>query len=137
MTPQEYEILRNLEKKNAALEAQVERLKDEAEAWAKEELVIQQGKREYFRTMFCDNCENYRSDRCRTCFSHGYVSPVNFTPAKHFLFREPHPKDAQIARLRAMIQELKCCGNCKWDVEADEEFCDGCCMPELDNWEAR
>ena len=135
MTPQEYEILRNLEKKNAALEAQVERLKDEAEAWAKEELVIQQGKREYFRTMYCDNCENFKSDKCSTCFSHGFTYPVQYSPGPHMLFRTPHPKDAEIARLKAMIQELKCCGNCKNDKFAGEDNCYGCSYPELLNWE--
>ncbi len=54
---------------------------------------------------------------------------------------EIEAKDAEIARLRAALKEqidaMKCCGNCKWDVNADEEFCDGCCMPELNKWEAR
>ncbi len=44
---------------------------------------------------------------------------------------------AEVARLKAMIQELKCCGNCTWAFDADEENCDGCCEPELKNWEAR
>jgi hypothetical protein len=44
---------------------------------------------------------------------------------------------AEVDRLQARIQELKCCGNCKWDFDADEENCDGCCEPELNNWEAR
>jgi hypothetical protein len=46
-------------------------------------------------------------------------------------------KNEEILWLKAMVQELKCCANCKWDVEGDEEVCDGCCMPELKKWEAR
>ncbi len=42
---------------------------------------------------------------------------------------------AEIARLQAMIQELKCCGNCKNDKFAAEDNCYGCSYPELLNWE--
>jgi hypothetical protein len=137
MTPQEYEILRNLEKKNDELEARIKRMKDDAESWANEQLIAMESRREYFRTIYCDNCENFKSDKCSTCFSHGFTYPVQYSPGPHILFRTPHQKDAEIARLQAMVQELKCCGNCKWDIDADEAFCDGCCMPELNKWEAR
>jgi hypothetical protein len=113
MTPHEYEMLRNLEKKNDALEAQIKQLKDEAEAWAKEELVIMDSKREHFRTMYCDNCENFKSDKCSGCFSNGYTHPSRYSPAPHFLFKEPHPKDAEIAR-------MKNCGNCAFGWEGYE-----------------
>ncbi len=44
---------------------------------------------------------------------------------------------AEIARLQAMIQELKCCGNCKWDLDLYEANCLGCREPELNMWEAK
>ena len=50
---------------------------------------------------------------------------------------EIEAKDEELAWLRAMVQELKCCGNCKWDLDLYEANCLGCCMPELKKWEAR
>ena len=44
-------------------------------------------------------------------------------------------KDEEIARLKSMVQELKCCGNCKNDKFAGEDNCYGCSYPELLNWE--
>jgi hypothetical protein len=41
----------------------------------------------------------------------------------------------EVDRLKAMIQELKCCGNCKNDKFAGEDNCSGCSYPELLNWE--
>jgi len=44
---------------------------------------------------------------------------------------------AEVDRLLAMIQELKCCGNCKWGLDLYEANCLGCREPELKNWEAK
>jgi hypothetical protein len=44
-------------------------------------------------------------------------------------------KDKEIARLKAMVQELKCCGNCKWDLDLYESNCLGCHEPDLNKWE--
>jgi hypothetical protein len=104
MTPEEYGILRNLEKKNDELEAKIKRMKDDAEAWANEQLIIMDSKREYFRTMYCDNCENYKSEKCLPCFSHGFTYPVQYSPGPHMLFRTPHPKDVEIARLETAVE---------------------------------
>jgi hypothetical protein len=35
----------------------------------------------------------------------------------------------------AIINKLKCCGNCKHNYDADEENCQGCCEPKLERWE--
>jgi hypothetical protein len=37
----------------------------------------------------------------------------------------------------ALIDKLKCCGNCKHNFDADEEHCVGCCEPKLERWEMR
>jgi hypothetical protein len=37
----------------------------------------------------------------------------------------------------AIINKLKCCGNCKHGRDADEELCAGCCEPKLEKWEMR
>ncbi len=37
----------------------------------------------------------------------------------------------------ALINKLKCCGNCKHGRDADEELCAGCCEPKLERWEMR
>jgi hypothetical protein len=113
MTPEEYGILRNLEKKNDELEAQINRMKDEAKAWAAGQIIEMESRREYFRTMYCDNCENYKSEKCLTCFSHGFTYPVQYSPGPHMLFRTPHPKDVEIARLQALVKKLRCCENCE------------------------
>jgi cell division protein FtsB len=110
MTPEEYGILRTLEKKNDELEAQIKRMKDDAKAWAAEQIIAMESRREYFRTMYCDNCENYKSEKCSTCFSHGFTYPVQYSPGPHMLFRTPHPKDVEIARLQALekrVEELE------------------------------
>jgi len=44
---------------------------------------------------------------------------------------------AEVERLKSMVQELKCCGNCKWDLDLYEANCLGCCEPELNKCEAR
>jgi len=51
--------------------------------------------------------------------------------------KEIGTKDKEIARLQAMVQELKCCGNCKWDLDLYEENCKGCCELDLQKWELR
>jgi hypothetical protein len=37
----------------------------------------------------------------------------------------------------ALINKLKCCGNCRHGRDADEELCAGCCEPNLKKWEMR
>ena len=37
----------------------------------------------------------------------------------------------------ALIDKLKCCGNCRHGRDADEEHCAGCCEPKLERWEMR
>jgi hypothetical protein len=37
----------------------------------------------------------------------------------------------------AIIDKLKCCGNCKHNYYSDEENCQGCCEPKLERWEMR
>jgi hypothetical protein len=37
----------------------------------------------------------------------------------------------------ALIDKLKCCGNCKHGRDADEEHCVGCCEPKLEKWEMK
>ena len=37
----------------------------------------------------------------------------------------------------ALINKLKCCGNCRHGRDADEELCAGCCEPKLERWEMR
>ena len=37
----------------------------------------------------------------------------------------------------ALIDKLKCCGNCKHNFDADEELCAGCCEPKLEKWELK
>jgi len=106
MTPEEYGILRALEKKNDELEAKIKQMKDDAESWAAGQLIEMESRREYFRTMYCDNCENYRSEKCSTCFSHGFTYPAQYSPGPHMLFRTPHPKDVEIARLRAALEAV-------------------------------
>jgi hypothetical protein len=36
---------------------------------------------------------------------------------------------------KSIIDSMKCCGNCKHDIDADEENCAGCCEPKLEKWE--
>jgi hypothetical protein len=40
-------------------------------------------------------------------------------------------------KIEALIDKLKCCGNCKHNFDADEEHCVGCCEPKLEKWEMR
>ena len=37
----------------------------------------------------------------------------------------------------ALIDKLKCCGNCRHGRDADEENCQGCCEPKLEKWEMK
>ena len=37
----------------------------------------------------------------------------------------------------ALIDKLKCCGNCRHGRDADEEHCVGCCEPKLERWEMK
>jgi hypothetical protein len=41
------------------------------------------------------------------------------------------------ADAEAIIDKLKCCGNCKHGHDGDEENCQGCCEPKLQKWEMR
>jgi hypothetical protein len=43
----------------------------------------------------------------------------------------------QASDAEAIINKLKCCGNCKHNFAADEEKCQGCCEPKLEKWEMR
>ena len=56
-----------------------------------------------------------------------YCTPTGFQP-QDVLLRE----DAE-----AIINKLKCCGNCRHGRDADEELCAGCCEPKLKKWEMR
>jgi predicted amidophosphoribosyltransferase len=56
-----------------------------------------------------------------------YCTPTGFQP-QDVLLRE----DAE-----ALIDKLKCCGNCKHNFDADEELCAGCCEPKLKRWEMK
>jgi hypothetical protein len=37
----------------------------------------------------------------------------------------------------ALIDKLKCCGNCKHNFDADEENCQSCFEPKLERWEMK
>jgi hypothetical protein len=43
----------------------------------------------------------------------------------------------QASDAEAIIDKLKCCGNCKHGRDGDEENCQGCLEPKLQKWEMR
>lgn len=47
------------------------------------------------------------------------------------------PRDKRIAELEAQIEKMKCCKNCKFRDEYNDEDYERCisCCPENDNWE--
>ena len=48
-----------------------------------------------------------------------------------------HGEWVKASEAEAIIDKLKCCGNCKYNFDADEENCQGCCEPKLEKWEMR
>jgi hypothetical protein len=44
---------------------------------------------------------------------------------------------AKASEAEALIDKLKCCGNCRHNYHSDEELCAGCCEPKLKKWEMR
>lgn len=37
-------------------------------------------------------------------------------------------------KLREQVEKMRCCGNCKWDLDLYEENCHGCCETKLQKW---
>jgi hypothetical protein len=63
--------------------------------------------------------------------NHYYAGTGNIPPSFQ-TFDVVKREDAE-----ALIDKLKCCGNCKHGRDADEENCQGCCEPKLEKWEMR
>ena len=64
-----------------------------------------------------------------------YSSPVGGECILH----EPTTNGSwmKASEAEALVDKLKCCGNCKHGRDADEEKCQGCCEPRLEKWEMR
>ena len=79
---------------------------------------------------FCQKCFT-RFEGCVDCHAAELAAKDKYIEAQDVII------SGQRKEIEDSVQKLKCCGNCRWNLDADEEHCEGCIEPELERREEK